>query len=107
MAFVSPPIVPIAVIAHRRRILRKFEEAGASDAAHARTPAELDVRVGHIFERMVKSGVLVGASEGRYSVSAEGVARWQRSTRIAVLSVIGLAVVAVLVVVLALRGSGS
>ena len=107
MAFVSPPIVPVAVVAHRRRILRKFEEAGASDAARARTPAELDVQDGHIFRRMVKSGVLVSASEGRYYVSAEGLARERRGIRIAVLSVIGIVVVGVLVVALALRGGGS
>jgi len=98
------PIVPIAVVAHRRRILRKFEEAGASDAARARTPAELDVKVGHIFGRMVKSGVLVAASEGRYYVSAEGLARERRWKRNAVLSVIGLVVVVGVLVALALRG---
>jgi len=106
MAVVVPSFIPIAVMARQRRILRKFEEAGASDAAHARTPAELDIRDGHFFGRMVKARVLVGVSEGRYYVSAEGLSRWRQRRRIAVLSAIGLVVVGMLVA-LALRDCGS
>lgn len=91
-------VAPIAVNALRRRILRKFEEAGANDAAHARTPAELDVQEGHLFGRIVKSGVLVSASEGRYYISAEGLARWRQQRNTAVLTATGLALVVVLVI---------
>jgi hypothetical protein len=70
-------VVPIAIVARQRRIVRKFEQAGASEAARARTQAELDIGDSHLFGRLVKAGVLVGASEGRYYLSAEGLAGWR------------------------------
>lgn len=95
----------VGIMARQRRILRKFEQAGASEAARARTQAELGIGDSHLFGRLVKAGVLVGASEGRYYLDAEGLARWHHRRRIGVLVAVGIVVVGVLIA-LAVVASG-
>jgi hypothetical protein len=85
-------IMPAVAMARHRRIVRKFQAAGADDVARARDPAELDIRDQHLFGRMVKSGVLVTADGSRYFLSAEGLARWLRRLRIAVLTAVAFVV---------------
>jgi hypothetical protein len=85
MGIPTPSFIPAAVMARQRRILRKFEEAGADRAERARAPGELEIRDTHLFGRLVRSGVLATVDGSRYFVSAEGLARWRRRRRVAVL----------------------
>jgi hypothetical protein len=88
----------LAVAARRRRIVRKFEEAGADRPERARTLAELGVHEAHLASRLARSGVLVTADGVRYYLSADGVARWNRRRNAYVLTAVltTLGVVAVL-----------
>ena len=103
---VQPTIVPIlaAVAARRRRIVRKFEEAGADQPERARTLAELDVHERHLASRMIRSGVLATVDGARYFLSADGLARWNRRRNTYVLTVFGVLAVLALALLLFLRG---
>lgn len=102
---VFPPFLPaVAVAARRRRILRKFEEAGADRPETARTFAELGLRESFLASRLTRSGVLVAADGGRYFLSADGVARWKQRRNAYVLTALGVVAALVLVVLLALSG---
>lgn len=79
-------------------MIREFQQVGASDATRARTQAELDIGDSHLFARLVKAGVLVGTSEGRYYLSAEGLARLRHRRQITVLVAVGIVVMIVLIV---------
>jgi hypothetical protein len=101
---VPPPtlFVLAAVAARRRRILRAFEEAGADRPERARTLAELGVRESHLASRLARSGVLASVDGGRYYLSADGLARWNRRRNAYVLTAVltTLGVLAVLALVL-------
>jgi hypothetical protein len=97
MGAVAPPFIPAIVMARQRRIVRKFQEAGADDAARARTPAELGISDRHLFGRMAKAGVLATADGSRYFLSTEGLAQWQRRRRIAALVALAAVVIGSLI----------
>jgi hypothetical protein len=84
-------------MARRRRILRRFEEAGADRAERARAPGELDIRDEHLFGRLVRSGVLATVDGSRYFVSVEGLSRWHRRRRVAVFTAAGVVAIGLLV----------
>lgn len=91
MGVVAPSFIPAVVMARQRRIVRKFQEAGADDASRARTPQEVGVSERHLFRRLVGVGVMTSAGDGRYYLNGEGLESWQRRRRI-----IGLAALAAL-----------
>jgi hypothetical protein len=93
-------ILPVSVAARGRRIVRKFQEAGAERPDRARTLAELGLGDTHLASRLERAGVLVTADGERYFLSADGLARWRRRRNIYVL--IALAVVAGLAIALVL-----
>jgi hypothetical protein len=103
---VQASAVPIlaAVAARRRRIVRKFEAAGADRPERARTLAELGVGETHLASRLARSGVLATQDGKRYFLSADGLARWDRRRNIYVLTVLGVLGGAGLALVLLLRG---
>jgi len=103
---VQPPAVPIlaAVAARRRRILRKFEDAGADQPERARTLAELGVQEMHLASRMARSGVLATVDGERYFLSSDGLARWNRRRNTYVLTALGALAVLGLALLLFLRG---
>ena len=102
---VPQTFIPLAAVAaHRRRIMRKFEEAGADQPGRARTLEELGVHETHLASRMIRSGVLATADGESYYISAEGIARWNRRRNIYVLTVLGIMAVSVLTCLLLLRG---
>lgn len=93
MATVIPSFLPAVIAARQRATVRKFHTAGAEDAARARTLEELGVREDHLFGRLLKAAVVMKTDDGRYFLSAEGLARWRRNARIGVV----VALLAVLV----------
>ena len=86
MVNVYPSFLPAVIAARQRATVRKFQAAGADEVARARTPAELGVREDRLFGRLEKAGVVVKTSDGRYYLSSEGLARWQRNARIGVIA---------------------
>jgi hypothetical protein len=103
MSPVQPTFIPAIVAARRRRIVRKFEEAGADQPGRARTLESLGVHDTHLASRLIRSGVLATADGERYYLSAEGVARWNRRRNTYVLIALALTV-SILACVLLLRG---
>jgi hypothetical protein len=93
MTNVLPSFLPAVIAARQRATVRKFQAAGADDAARARGLAELGVRADHLFGRLEKAGVVVRTGDGRYYLSSEGLARWQRNARVGV--IVALLVIAV------------
>ena len=102
-AWFFPLFIPLIMVARRRRIVRKFEEAGADRPERARTPEELGVNGSRHVPSLARSGVLVPADDGRYYLSADGLARWnqRRNTRV----LIATSVSAVLVLAILLFAS--
>lgn len=84
MTTVVPSVIPAVVAARVRRIQHQFLAAQADAAERARTPDELGVDAGHLFRRQVAAGVLVPLGDGRYWLSREALARWQRRRRIGI-----------------------
>ena len=102
---VNPTFIPaVAVAARRRRIVRKFEEAGANRPDTARTLVELGVHDTHLASRLARSGVLVTAGGNRYFLSADGLARWNRRRNTYVLTALGVLAVLALVALLFVPG---
>lgn len=100
MATVMPSFLPAIVAARQRATVRKFQTAGADAEASARTLDELGVREDHLLGRLMKAGAVVKTSDGRYFLSADGWAHWQRKARIGV----AVALLAVLLGVLVAFG---
>ena len=99
-----PTFIPaIAVAACRRRIVRKFEEAGADQPGRACTLEALGVRDTHLTSRLVRAGVLATADGERYYLSADGLARWNRRRNAYVLIALALTI-SILACVLLLAG---
>jgi hypothetical protein len=96
--------IPAAVAARQKRIIRKFEEAGATSAEHARTAEELDVRDRHLFSRLVKAEVLQSPGEGRYFLSAEGLQRWKQRRLVAVFVALGAVIAGAAIALAFARG---
>jgi hypothetical protein len=83
-----PTFVPAVIAARQRRVLRKFQVAGAVGPTEARTPAEVNAADDRFLRHLVRAGVLASPEPGRYFVSAAGLARWQRRRLVAVCVVI-------------------
>jgi|SoiMetStandDraft_2_1073263.scaffolds.fasta_scaffold195436_2 hypothetical protein len=99
-------LVPVlAVAALRRRIVRKFEEAGADRPDRARTLAELGLRETHLVSRLARARVLVPVDGDRYFLSADGIARWNRRRNTYVLTVLGILAILALAARLFLHGA--
>ena len=97
MTLVVPSFIPVIVLARHRRIVRKFEEAGADRAERARTLGELDIHDQHLFGRMVRAGVLGTVDGARYFLNVRGLEQWRRRSRIAVLTAAAVVVLGLLV----------
>jgi hypothetical protein len=88
-----------AVIAIRRkRLIRRFREAGATDPEHAVTLSAVGERDSWIFEQMVRHGAFVRTEEGRFFLNEAAAAEFlrQRKKRALVLTGVVLLVFLVL-----------
>ena len=73
-----------AIIAMRRRkLVRRFQEAGAIDPEHALKV--IDERHTWVFDRMVRAGVFRSAPEGRYFMDEAAAKKYQHRCRVGAL----------------------
>jgi uncharacterized membrane-anchored protein len=63
-----------AVIMHQNRLMRRFQDAQATDPKSATSLADIGCRDSWLFRRMVAKGVFVKNRDGRYYMD-EGAAR--------------------------------
>ena len=92
---------PVAAI-HRRRLIRRFREAGATDREHAVTLEALGERQSRTFHRMARVGVFLTTSDGRYFMDDAAATEYRHRCRIRAL--VGTAICLLLFLVLWLAG---
>jgi hypothetical protein len=61
----SNPAV-FAVMARQKRIIRIFHHAGAVKSFKAIVPADHGINKGFVFNKLVRSGILLPVNDGRY-----------------------------------------
>jgi len=87
-----------AVIAIRRkRLVRKFREAGATDSAHAVTLESLGERRSWIFDQMVRAGVFGPTRDGRYFMDEQAATEFMHRIRMRAIMAAGIGVLVLLV----------
>lgn len=72
-------IITSALLLRQKKIVRSFERAAATTPATACTPAQLGLKPGLAWHRLVGHAVLRCPGEGRYFLD---VANWQRLRRL-------------------------
>ena len=87
-----------AIAIRRRRMIRRYRQAGATDPLHARRPEDLRIRRSWLFNRMVDGGVFIPVSDDRCFLDEAGVHRYYRRLRIRVLLFVAVAIAIYLVV---------
>ncbi len=92
-----------AVIAmRRRRLVRRFREAGATTLERAVTLEAIGERHTWIFDRMVQAGVFLPAPDGRYFMDEAAATEYRHRCRVRAL--VGTGVCLLLFLVLWLSG---
>src|SRR5262244_2164834 len=72
----------VTIIAHRRkRLLRRFREAGAIDLDHAVTLEALRERPSWIFDQMTRHRVFLPAQDGRFFLDERAAVEFFRQRR--------------------------
>ena len=71
-------VITGVMLHQQRKLVSAFEDAGAINAAHARTAAQLGVQPGMAWQHLVGHAVLRCPGEARYFLD---VANWQRLRR--------------------------
>jgi len=80
-----------AVIAIRRkRLVRRFREAGATDPEHAVTPEALGERRSRIFDQMAEHGVFLATEDGRFFMDDRAAVEFLRQPRVRALLIGGI-----------------
>ena len=86
------------VVLHQNRLMRRFQDAEATDLKSAKSLAEVGCRSSWIFRRMVARGVFIETDDGRFYMDEDSARRFvKRRWRVAF---IFLAVVIVLFAIL-------
>lgn len=93
-------IAPTIVAAKRNRIIRTFRKAAAHSPETAQALETLSISRGHIFGRMVKSGVIREESDGKFWLDEAATREWSRCARVRVAIALGIAAVIVVVLVI-------
>ena len=65
-----------AVVVHQNRLMRRFQDAKATDPKSARMLADIGCRNSWIFRRMVAKGVFIETDDGRFYVDEDAVRRF-------------------------------
>lgn len=89
-------IAPI-IAGKQKQILRRFRAGGATSADRARSPEELGCRISIVFRGLVRRGLLVETSEGRYYLDSQRTDEFLERRRKGVLFALLLTLVIVLV----------
>lgn len=72
-----------AVIAmRRRRLIRRFREAGATTPEHAVTLEAIGERHNWVFNRMARAGVFLAAPDGRYFMDEAAATEYRHRCRV-------------------------
>ena len=91
-----------AVIAIRRkRLVRRFRDAGATNPEHPVTLATLGERPNWIFGQMVRQGVFVPTTDGRYYMDEQAAVAFFRRQKVRALTMTAVLVLLFLVLCLA------
>ena len=69
------------IIIRRKRLVRRFREAGAVDREHAVTLEVVGERPSWIFEQMARRGVFLEAGEGRYYMDEQAALEFLQRAR--------------------------
>lgn len=69
------------IIIRRKRLIRAFREAGATDRSQAVSPEQLGKPRDWIFEQLVRAGVFVATDAGRYYLDEAAAAAFQARFR--------------------------
>jgi hypothetical protein len=85
-----------AVASKQNRYLRRFEAAGATDADHATTPEQAGCRSSFVFNGLVRRGIFVEVSDGRYYLDLEMAEAFRERRRLIGLVSITIALLALL-----------
>ena len=97
-------LLTMLLLRTQRAIVQTLEQAGATDAAVARTPEQLGVRPGMAWYQLVGLAVLRCPGEGRYYLD-RAKWLWLRQRRRKMALGVGLAVIVLLLGLLWLRAS--
>ncbi|NLS97637.1 MAG: hypothetical protein GXX96_36315 [Planctomycetaceae bacterium] len=72
------------VVMSQNRLMRRFQDAKATDPKSARTLADIGCRNSWIFRRMVVRGVFVETEDGRFYIDEDAASRFvKRRWRVA------------------------
>lgn len=74
------------IVIRRKRLAKRFREAGATDPEHAVTLAALGDRPCWLFGQMVRHGVFVAAAGGRYYMDERAAAVFFRRQQVRALT---------------------
>lgn len=69
------------ILIRRKRLLKRFREAGATDPDHAVTLEALSERPSWIFKQMNRHGVFVAVKDGRFYMDERVAAEFRRHQR--------------------------
>jgi len=64
------------VVMHQNRLMRRFQDAQATDLKSAKSLAEIGCRNSWIFRRMVARGVFIETDAGRFYTDEEAAGRF-------------------------------
>jgi hypothetical protein len=73
--------VVVVMSRRRRRLIRAYLNAGATDPMRACTPQELGLRRSWIFDRLIDRGVFVPIADGRCFLDLDATDRYFRARR--------------------------
>jgi hypothetical protein len=85
------------ILLQMRRIVRRFREAGATNAGAAIVPSQYDIRQSFAFERLVKYGVLVAVDHERFYMDEEAEAKFRKQKRFIVFVILTLVILGIII----------
>lgn len=77
----------------RKRLVRRFREAGATDPQHAVTPEELGERRSWLFDQMARHGVFLPTQDGRFFMDDRAASEFLEQRRMRALLLGGILLV--------------
>jgi len=87
----------LVILALQKRLVRKFQEAGATRPRQAAPLPDLGVRRSFVFKKLLKKGILREAEGERYYLDEEAAGRHFRRARIGIFTAVGIALFVLLV----------
>ncbi len=82
-----------AVVMHQNRLMRRFQDAHATDAKSAKTLADMGCRNSWIFRRMVANGVFMETGDDRYYMDENAAQSFVKMRRRRMLTFLAVAII--------------